>query len=127
MSTELELTVRDYFEALTAGNISAIVAMFAPDGRVHSPFLGVMVAKQFYAKLDEASANSELTVLDVLIGGDGKTVAAQFRYDWTLRSGEQIIFEGVDHFTFDSQGLITDMRIYYDTHPVREDVGDKYS
>ena len=116
--------VHRYFEYLTGGDIAAIVAMFAPGAQVHSPFLGVMAAPEFYARLDSASARSVLTVLDVLLGQD--TAAARFRYDWTLRSGERIVFEGVDHFTFDAQDRFTAMRIYYDTHPVREDVGDKY-
>jgi ketosteroid isomerase-like protein len=127
MSSRRALIVRDYFELLTAGDIAGIVAMFAPDGVVHSPFLGILPASDFYARLDQASAQSILTVLDVLLGEGGATVAARFSYDWTLQSGDKILFEGVDHFTFDDQDRITAMRIYYDTHPVREDVGDKYA
>lgn len=114
-----------YFEAMTAGDIPAILALFTPDAEIHSPFLGVMKAPDFYARLDSASANSDLTVLDVLFGAD--TAAARFSYDWTLKSGDNFVFEGVDHFTFGPDDRFTAMRIYYDTHPVREDVGDKYA
>ena len=116
--------IRTYFEALTAGDVPAILQLFAPGAEVHSPFLGVLPATEFYAKLDAASANSDLTVLDVLMGQG--TGAARFRYDWELKSGDTIIFEGVDHFTFGTDDRFTAMRIYYDTHPVRADVGDKY-
>lgn len=119
--------IKAYFEALTAGDVAAILTLFSEDAEVHSPFLGVMNAKAFYAKLDAASADSKLTVLDVLLGNSGETAAARFQYDWTLKSGDRIVFEGVDHFTFGEDDLFTAMRIYYDTHPVREDVGDKYA
>ncbi|WP_406645159.1 nuclear transport factor 2 family protein [Aliisedimentitalea scapharcae] len=125
MSNHRRHLVQTYFDHMTAGNIDAIVAMFTPDGLVHSPFLGVIKAGEFYAKLDNASAQSILTVLDVLVGET--TAAARFRYDWTLHGGDKILFEGVDHFTFDDQDLFTDMRIYYDTHPARQEVGDKYA
>lgn len=119
--------VQDYFTALTAGDITRVVGLFAADGIVTSPFLGELSAGEFYARLDQASANSGLTVLDVLSGASCATVAARFRYDWTLKSGDNIVFEGVDHFTFNAEGKIRHMRIYYDTYPVREDVGDKYN
>ncbi|TMV07968.1 nuclear transport factor 2 family protein [Ruegeria sediminis] len=119
--------VRAYFQALTAGDIPAILKLFTPDAEIHSPFLGVMKAQDFYAKLDAASASSELTVLDVLLGEDGQSAAAHFRYDWVLKSGNRLVFEGVDHFTFGADDRFTAMRIYYDTHPVREEVGDKYA
>lgn len=119
--------IRAYFEALTAGDVPAILDLFTTDAEVQSPFLGVLPAREFYARLDAASANSDLTVLDVLLGEDTETGAARFRYDWTLKSGDRIVFEGVDHFTFTPDDRFSAMRIYYDTHPVREDVGDKYS
>ena len=86
-----------------------------------------MKAPDFYAKLDAASASSELTVLDVLLGEDGQSAAARFRYDWVLKSGSRLVFEGVDHFTFGGDDRFTAMRIYYDTHPLRDEVGDKYA
>ena len=119
--------VQDYFGSLTAGDIAAIVSMFSKDGFVTSPFLGEMAAGAFFNRLDRASTKSDLTVLDILSGASEATVAARFLYDWTLQSGDNIVFEGVDHFTFNADGQIRHMRIYYDTHPVREDVGDKYN
>ncbi|KUJ76794.1 hypothetical protein AVO45_09830 [Ruegeria marisrubri] len=119
--------VHAYFDALTAGDVPAILALFTPEAEIHSPFLGVMKAPDFYAKLDAASASSQLTVLDVLFGEDSQTAAARFRYDWVLKSGDRLVFEGMDHFTFGPDDRFTEMRIYYDTHPVREEVGDKYA
>lgn len=127
MSAARSAILKRYFQCLTDGDIDTIVSLFAPDGDVVSPFLGVMKADQFFARLSEASNGSFLTVLDILHGDDGQTAAARFRYDWTLKDGSDVTFEGVDHYTFDDQDRIKRMNIYYDTHPLREEVGDKYA
>lgn len=55
-------------------------------------------------------------------------VAAYFRYDWTLRDGRLVDFTCVDVFGFrPSSDRIDSMHIVYDTHPLRERVGDKYA
>ena len=47
--------------------------------------------------------------------------------------GEARLADLVDHLnhvygdTFGPDDRFTEMRIYYDTHPVREEVGDKYA
>ncbi|MFK8034691.1 MAG: nuclear transport factor 2 family protein [Hyphomicrobiales bacterium] len=119
--------VRSYFELMTASDIDGIIDLFEHDGYVLSPFLGKMQAPEFFRKLGQASNASQLTVFDVLIGEQGNTAAAHFEYDWTLISGEQFVFQGVDYFKFSDNSKFTSMSIFYDTHPFREDVGDKYA
>lgn len=119
--------VRNYFKLLTASDIDGIISLFAPEAQVVSPFLGKMNVADFFAKLGSASAASKLTVFDVLLGENGDSAAAHFEYDWTLKSGDQIVFQGVDYFKFGADGRFASMSIFYDTHPVREDVGDKYA
>lgn len=119
--------VRRYFERLTASDIDAIIAMFAPDGIVNSPYLGRLSAQEFFTKLGQASADSKLTVFDVLLSEKGDSAAAHFEYDWTLASGDKIVFEGVDYFKFADDGRFQSLSIFYDTHPTRQKVGDKYS
>lgn len=119
--------VRRYFELMTASDIDGIIDMFEIEGFVLSPFLGRMQAPDFFRKLGDASSASELTVFDILIGENGNTAAAHFEYDWTLASGEQFVFQGIDYFKFGQSGKFASMSIFYDTHPVREDVGDKYA
>lgn len=119
--------VRRYFELMTASDIEGITDMFEHDGYVLSPFLGKMQASEFFRKLGNASNASKLTVFDVLLGENGNTAAAHFEYDWTLSSGEQFVFQGVDYFKFGQSSKFASMSIFYDTHPVREVVGDKYA
>ena len=139
--------IRTYFERLTASDMAGVLALFAPGATVTSPYLGTLPATAFFASLDQASAQNRLTVFDVLLGEKGDSGAAHFEYDWTLASGDRIVFEGVDYFRFaaaadadagdgagagtgdgDSSGgtRFTSLSIFYDTHPAREQVGDKY-
>lgn len=119
--------VKRYFELLTASDIDGILALFEDDAIVNSPFLGTMRASEFFRKLESASTANRLTVFDVLLGEGGNSAAAHFEYDWTLKSGDKIVFQGVDYFRFGPSGRFASMSIFYDTHPVREDVGDKYA
>lgn len=125
-STEKVAQVQRYFELMTASDIDGIIGLFDENAYVLSPFLGKMGASEFFKKLGNASNQSKLTVFDVLLGQNGHSAAAHFEYDWTLKSGEQFIFQGVDYFKFREDGRFSSMSIFYDTHPVREDVGDKY-
>lgn len=119
--------VRRYFDLMSASDITGIVALFEDDACVMSPFLGRMRASDFFKKLGNASSASKLTVFDVLLGEKADSAAAYFEYDWTLKSGDHFVFQGMDYFKFGENGRFASMSIFYDTHPVREDVGDKYA
>lgn len=125
-------TVRTYLQHLNASNTAGLISVFEEDGIVHSPFLGTMKASDFFQKLAQASSASVITLIDLFAsvqpGSDDVRVAAYFRYDWTLKDGSVVDFTCVDIFTF-RQGStrIQEMRIVYDTHPLREQVGDKYA
>ena len=125
----MEKTVRQYLSALEAGDIERIVSLFEPDGWVHSPFLGRMTAREFFPKLAESSSETKLTVHDILISSEDQPRAVgYFLYDWWLKDGSKVSFECADVFTFNPKtGKILSMVILYDTYPIREVVGDKYT
>ncbi|MDA8446736.1 nuclear transport factor 2 family protein [Paracidovorax valerianellae] len=133
MTTRPLDTVKTYLRHLHASDTEGLIACFEDDGLVHSPFLGTMVARDFFKKLSQASNGSVITVLDLFTsvapgGSDTTRVAAYFRYDWTLSDGREVTFTCVDVFSFDpGSARIRDMHIVYDTHPLREQVGDKYA
>ena len=125
-------TVRNYLRCLHASDTVGLIACFEDDGIVHSPFLGTMRAREFFAKLAQASSASVITPIDLFASvepaGDVVRVAAWFRYDWTLNDGRTVDFTCVDVFGFrPGSALIESMHIVYDTHPLREQVGDKYA
>ncbi|MFS8978285.1 nuclear transport factor 2 family protein [Cupriavidus necator] len=125
-------TVRTYLRHLHAGDTAGLISTFEDDGVVHSPFLGTMGANDFFNKLAQASSGSVITLIDLFESVQPVTdvvrVAAYFRYDWTLNDGRMVDFTCVDVFSFRRDSVrISEMHIVYDTHPLRERVGDKYA
>lgn len=132
MSSPQLATVRRYLAALHASDTTGLVDSFEAEGTVVSPFLGTMPAHRFFPKLAEASSGSVITPLDLFASVEpatqGTRVAAYFRYDWTLKDGKVVTFTCVDVFDFaPGSDRIARMTIIYDTHPLREEVGDKYA
>lgn len=126
--SSFERTLQKYFAALDSGDLEGILQGFAADARVHSPFLGDLTAKAFFPKVFAASSASDITLFDVLTSIQGQPRAiGYFRYDWTLQDGTRVHFDAADVFDFNAAGEITRMTILYDTHPLRETVGDKYA
>ena len=117
-----------YMRLLAASDYAGIVELFAPDGRVYSPFLGEMDAAPFFERLKGASEKNVITPLDVFVSArDSNQATACFRYDWTVTDGTQISFEVMDLFEFaEGTGKVRKLTLIYDTHPIRESVGNKY-
>jgi hypothetical protein len=132
MSQQHLNAVREYLNHLPASDTKALISAFEDDGVVHSPFLGVMKAVDFFPKLAQASSKSVITLIDLFASvqavDDAVRVAAYFRYDWTLSDGRLVDFTCVDVFSFRTDSIrIGSMHIVYDTFPLREQVGDKYA
>lgn len=131
--SQLQLeTVRTYLRHLHASDTAGLMGVFEDDGLVHSPFLGTMEARDFFPKLAQASSQSVITLIDLFASTqpveDTVRVAAYFRYYWTLKDGRLVDFTCVDVFAFrPGRSRIASMHIVYDTHPLRERVGDKYA
>lgn len=131
--TQLSIqTVQTYLQHLHAGDTAGLISTFEENGVVHSPFLGTIGASEFFKKLAQASSKSVITLIDLFASVQPATsvvrVAAYFRYDWTLNDGREVDFTCVDVFSFrPGSSRIQDMQIVYDTHPLREQVGDKYA
>jgi hypothetical protein len=117
-----------YMKALHAADYPAIVALFAPGGRVVSPFLGDMEAGAFFERLGGASSKNVITPIDLFVSaGDTPRATAFFRYDWTVNDGTLISFEVMDLFEFEpGSDKIRRLSLIYDTHPIRSTAGNKY-
>ena len=87
-----------------------------------------MPAADFFGQLARASANNDITPLDVFVSESGADQAvAYFQYDWTMADGSVVVFKVMDLFRFEPDGArFASLDIIYDTHPVRAEHGDKY-
>jgi len=128
MLDDLVTVVKRYLEALNRDDRETLVSLFAPTGRVYSPFLGEMPVREFFDRLGQATRRSVITPLDIMPSCAGnRRVAAFFRYDWTVSDGTLISLELVDLFDFEpDRALIRKLTIVYDTYPVRQEHGNKY-
>lgn len=120
--------LKAYMTALGDSDYATVKSLFAPDGKVLSPFLGEMLADPFFDRLAGASTKNVITPIDIFLSTSGQNHAtAYFQYDWTLRDGTLITFKVMDLFTFDpDSGKVTYLDLIYDTHPIRVSAGNKY-
>lgn len=121
-------TVAQYLACLERGDVDALSALFSVDAQVFSPFLGWMAPHPFFTKVRDASGQSRIETLDILVSAQGAARAVgYFIYHWQLKDGSTVHFDCADVFDFDPEGRIARMTIVYDTHPIRAEVGDKYA
>jgi hypothetical protein len=117
-----------YMSALGQSDYDSVKRLFAPQGRVVSPFLGEMPAGPFFDRLAGASTKNVITPIDIFLSaGDKHHATAYFQYDWTVRDGTLISFKVMDLFTFEADGdRVVRLDLIYDTHPIRMSAGNKY-
>ncbi|RJF95109.1 nuclear transport factor 2 family protein [Noviherbaspirillum saxi] len=127
MDTYIDV-LQTYMKALGDSDYEKIVSLFAPDGKVLSPFLGEMDAAPFFQRLQGASSRNVITPIDVFSSANGSNRAtAYFQYDWTVSDGTLITFKVMDLFEFEDGGnRIKYLSLIYDTHPIRATAGNKY-
>ncbi|HEX7650403.1 MAG TPA: nuclear transport factor 2 family protein [Noviherbaspirillum sp.] len=115
-------------KALGASDYATIVSLFAPEGRVRSPFLGEMEAAPFFERLGTASEKNVITPIDIFTSSTEKNQAvAYFQYDWTVTDGTLITFKVMDLFRFKpGTDKVEYLDLIYDTHPIRATAGNKY-
>ncbi|MEO8673213.1 MAG: nuclear transport factor 2 family protein [Tahibacter sp.] len=117
-----------YMKSLGDSDYATVKRLFAPEGRVRSPFLGELASGEFFDRLAAASSRNLITPIDIFLSANDQPQAtAYFRYDWTVRDGTQISFTVMDLFRFAAgSALVTHLDLIYDTHPIRVGAGNKY-
>ncbi|HEY6136022.1 MAG TPA: nuclear transport factor 2 family protein [Rubrivivax sp.] len=120
--------LKTYMVALGESDYATVKRLFAPGGKVLSPFLGEMSAGPFFDRLAGASTKNVITPIDIFLStSEQHHATAYFQYDWTVRDGTLITFKVMDLFRFEpGSHLVTYIDLIYDTHPIRASAGNKY-
>lgn len=113
--------IDDYLDALEAGDLEAMLDLFADGATVVSPLRGPTAPEPFYEELFAETRRSETTVRH-RFEADAHA-AVHFDYRWVLEDGRETTFECVDVFDLDGDGRIEELRIVYDAGRVRDDLG----
>jgi hypothetical protein len=114
--------VAAYLRAVEQGDVAGILALFADGGVVHSPLYGTLPATEFYPALFADTGSATLTLLGTMRGTsvEGRPLLSfLFHFDWRLPNGTSAPFDVVDVAELDDDGLISSIRIVYDTVDVR--------
>lgn len=119
-------TVADrYLAALDAGDLDAVLELFADGAVVRSPLQGEVGAEPFFRDLFERTARSDIDVVQTFESrGEDPFAAAYFEYDWTLEDGRSVTFDCMDVFELDGEGRIVRLTLLFDGDGVRRALED---
>lgn len=115
----MEQTIQQYLKGLEQAQLRPLLVLFAPEAVVYSPLYGKMDAIAFYTDLFKDSQQSVIRHYHTFTDVKAKMANVFFNYQWTMANGQLTSFDCVDVFTFDEAGLITELRIIYDTAATR--------
>ena len=110
----MEAVVHRYIAALNAGDLEAIVALYAEDGTVEDPVgspvhRGLAAIRAFYAQ-------SLALKLDVTLEGPIRAAANEAAFAFCVRlhwQGRNTAIRPIDVFCFDESGKIQSMRAIF--------------
>lgn len=107
----------NYFAALNAIDRDAYVACFAEDALLQDPYggrplQGTAGLHKFMDGMARTWASFQMTPSDAFAAGD--RVAIAWRCTATAKSGKTANFAGIDVFTINADGLITQLEGYWD-------------
>lgn len=109
--------VRRYAEAHSAGDVDAVAALFAPDAVVadpvtEPPHVGRDAVREFFAGTHAMVDSMELEITGPIRAVD-RYAAVPLRAVTTI-GGNRFAVDIIDVFTFGDDGLVTEMRAYWD-------------
>lgn len=111
-----EKVVRQYLQAMEAGDLAETFACFHVDATITSPVYGNMPFKPFYESLFGDTVTASIDIRDIYSSvRNADHWAAHFGYQWTRRDGVSLSSNLVDLFRFrPGTELIEHLEIVFD-------------
>jgi steroid Delta-isomerase len=115
-TTETPKLIQDYFAATRAMDVEGYLSAFALDAINHDPVGGTPLKghdamRQFFMGIVDLFERVGLTEEFVIVAGN--EVAVKWRGEGISRNGKAVIFEGIDIFELNSDGLIQTLKAYW--------------
>ncbi len=119
---QIRSVVEAYAAAHSAGDVDAIASLFATDAVVADPvdqpeMVGRDAVRDFFAGTHQGIEGFELRITGP-IRAVGSFAAVPLQAETTI-GGTTMLIDIIDVFTFDDDGLITDMRAYWTASDIR--------
>lgn len=97
--------VQSYFGYVESKNYPAIIQLFTPTGKVHTPFSPALKAVTFFKKWLIHYTVFKVKLLNISLNESQKKVVAHFIFEFTYKNGVKGSFEAIDIFEFSKMGL----------------------
>ena len=116
-TTAIPKLIQDYFAATRAMDVEAYLAAFAHDAINYDPVGGEPLngheaMRQFFMGIVGLFDRVGLTEEFVTVAGN--EVAVKWKGEGISKNGKAVIFEGIDIFELNSEGLIQTLKAYWD-------------
>lgn len=114
---QIKETVSSYFAAIRNMDAEAFVAVFAPDATSQDPVGAPPVSgtdglRKFFAGIE--STFSQLIMTETAVYINQNEAAVHWQAEGTGQNGKTTHFTGIDIFTFNDEGKISNLRAYWD-------------
>jgi hypothetical protein len=117
-SDEAVTRVVALFETLTPASVATLPAFYAADARFKDPFndvTGLPAITAIFAHMFEALETPRFVVRERIVQGAQCFLTWEFRFRFRrFRQGEEQVILGGSHLVFDTTGLVTLHRDYWD-------------
>jgi steroid Delta-isomerase len=123
MSTTIPKTIQNYFAATRAMDVEGYLAAFAPDATNYDPvggepLKGHEAMRQFFLGIAGLFKSVGLTEEFVTVAGN--EVAVKWKGEGISQNGKEVVFEGIDIFELNSEGLVQILRAYWNPSEMME-------
>lgn len=119
--SEIESTIRAYFDAINGERYDRAAALFAPGAELVAPGIEPLsdateIERYFTQALRPYPEHRDEPTRTILAG---RTATVEIHFTGALASGQRLEFDAVDIFDCDAEGRISRLTTWYDSHAVR--------
>ncbi len=122
---DVRAVIGAYFDAINSERYDDVAALFAEDGVLIAPGMRPRQGRDdiaaYFPKVLARYPEHFDDATRVLV--DGRAAAVEIDFTGKLDTGDPISFQAIDIFDLDEHGRIAKLSTWYDSHPLRRQLG----